>query len=224
MEDGAPALIHIVEDHTSTRTALARLLRAFGYVVIEYASALEFQRRPRTAGPECALMDVQLPGLSGLELQQALADTGDPMPVVFLTGHADIPMSVQAMKLGAVDFLTKPADQSALLQAVRRALARSSGEREGRARLQELRARFATLTPREREVFAQVVTGKLNKQIAYDLGTVERTIKAHRHQVMEKMQANSLADLVRMADALELAGLEKEVVRVATQLDSGGHQ
>jgi FixJ family two-component response regulator len=204
MSDSVVERIHIVEDHASTRSALARLLRAFGYDVVEYASALEFQRRPRSAGTECALIDVQLPGVTGLELQQALAASGDPTPVVFLTGHGDISMSVQAMRLGAVDFLTKPADQGALLQAVGRALARSRGQREEQARLQELHARYDTLTAREREVFAQVVTGKLNKQIAFDLGTVERTIKAHRHNVMEKMQANSVADLVRMADALGL--------------------
>ena len=203
MTESGPALIHIVEDHASTRASLARLLRAFGYEVAEYASALEFQRRNRGARAECAVLDVQLPGVSGIELQEALAAAHDPTPVVFLTGHGDISMSVQAMKLGAVDFLTKPPDQAALLRAVGRALARSSGEREERARLQDLRARFATLTVRESEVFAHVVTGKLNKQIAFELGTAERTIKAHRHKVMEKMRANSVADLVRMADALD---------------------
>lgn len=202
--DGFQALVHIVEDHDSTRTSLARLLRAVGYDVVEYASAAEFQRRPRGARAECAVIDVQLPGLTGLELQQALAAAHDPTPVVFLTGHGDISMSVQAMRLGAVDFLTKPVDQGALLQAIGWALARSNGEREERERVEELRARYTRLTARERQVFTQVVAGKLNKQIAFELGTAERTIKAHRHKVMEKMQANSIADLVRMAGTLEL--------------------
>ncbi len=202
--DSTPALVHIVEDHDGTRASLARLLRAFGYDVAEYASALEFQRRPRSTRPECAVVDVRLPGLTGLELQRALADSSETTPLVFLTAHGDIPMSVQAMKLGAVDFLTKPADQGALLQAIGRAVARSTSERERQARLQELRARYDTLTGREREVFAHVVAGKLNKQIAFDLGTAERTIKAHRHQVMDKMRAGSLADLVGMAHVLQL--------------------
>lgn len=213
MNERVPAVVHIVEDHDSTRSALARLLRAFGYDVVEYASAKEFQGRPRSPVAECAVIDVQLPGLTGLELQQALAAAHDPTPVVFLTGHGNISMSVQAMKLGAVDFLTKPPDQGALLQAVGRALALSSGERLKRARLQELHERYATLTSREREVFAHVVTGMLNKQIAFELGTAERTIKAHRQKVMEKMQANSVADLVRMADALNTSLAQDAALR-----------
>lgn len=203
MAERIPALVHIVEDHHSTRSSLARLLRVVGYEVAEYASAADFQRRPPSAGIECAVVDVQLPGLTGLELQRALAASSDPTPIVFLTAHGDIAMSVQAMKSGAIDFLTKPADQEALLQAVARGLAQSREGRQEQARLQEVRDRYATLTTRERQVFAEVVTGKLNKQIAFDLGTAERTIKAHRHKVMEKMKANSVADLFRMAYVLE---------------------
>jgi FixJ family two-component response regulator len=204
MSDDATLVVHLVEDDASTRSALARLLRGVGYDVVEYSSALEFQRRPRIPRTECVLIDVQLPGLTGLDLQQALTDSHDPTPVVFLTGHGDISMSVQAMKSGAVDFLTKPADQSAVLQAIGRALARSRGTRDLVALLEELRTRYATLTSRERQVLTHVVTGKLNKQIAAEIGTTERTVKAHRQKVMEKMHAKSIADLVRMAHALDL--------------------
>lgn len=202
--DTGLSLVHVVEDDDSTRSALARLLRQVGYEVAEYPSADDFQRRSPTTRPECAVVDVQLPGVTGLDLQRRLSETHDPTPIVFLTGYGDISMSVRAMKSGAVDFLTKPADTGALLQAIGRALAHSSGAREEHTRLQELRSRYATLTPRERQVLDHVVTGKLNKQIAADIGTAERTVKAHRHKVMEKMQANSVADLVRMAQALEL--------------------
>jgi FixJ family two-component response regulator len=206
MNPDALSLVHLVEDDESTRSALARLLRGIGYKVAEYPSAAEFQRRPPSNGPECAIVDVQLPGLTGLGLQQALRASHDATPIVFLTGHGDVSMSVQAMKSGAIDFLTKPADHSALVQAVGRALAQSIGAREEQERLAELRTRYAILTPREREVLGHVVSGKLNRQIALDIGTVERTVKAHRQKVMEKMQANSLADLVRMAHALGLFG------------------
>ena len=211
------SLVHVVEDDASSRSALAGLLRQIGYEVLEYASAVEFERRPRTARPECAVVDVQLPGLTGLDLQQALTASQDPMPIVFLTGHGDIPMSVQAMKAGAVDFLTKPLDHGALLQAVGRALARSSWAREEHSRLMELQARRDRLTPRERQVFGHVVSGKLNKQIAAEIGTAERTVKAHRHKVMEKMQANSVADLVRMAQVLELFSENSEGLSTSTR-------
>ena len=204
MNDSSPSLVHVVEDDDSSRSAIARLLRELGYEVVEYQTAMEFSSRPRSPRTECALVDVQLPGITGLDLQQALAESHDPTPIVFLTGYGDISMSVQAMKLGAVDFLTKPPDQSALVQAIGRAIARSGEAREEQARVTLLRARYITLTPRERQVLAQVISGKLNKQIAADIGTAERTVKAHRHKVMEKMQANSVADLVRMAHALEL--------------------
>ena len=204
MNNDVPLLVHVVDDDESTRSALGRLLRGVGYEVVEHASAADFQQRPRTERTECAVIDVQLPGVTGLDLQQVLADSHDPIPIVFLTGHGDISMSVQAMKSGAIDFLTKPADPRALLQAVGRALAQSRGTREQAARLQDLRTRFARLTSREREVFAYVVSGKLNKLIAAEIGTTERTVKAHCQQVMEKMEANSVADLVHMAHALQL--------------------
>jgi len=205
MTEGSALLVHVVDDDESMRSALARLLRAAGYEVRVYASAADFLRRTPGMGPECALLDVRLRGPTGLDLQEGLLATDDPMPIVFLTGHGDIPMSVRAMKSGAVDFLTKPADHGALLQAVARALARSAELREKREEVRRLRERFNRLTSREREVFAHVVSGQLNKQVAFDLGTAERTIKAHRHNVMEKMQAHSVADLVRMAQALELS-------------------
>ena len=204
MNEDLPSIVHIVEDDASVRSALVRLLRTIGYDVAEYPSAAKFLRRQRHERTECVLVDVQLPDLTGLELQQALAAEGDRVPVVFLTAHGDISMSVQAMKLGAVDFLTKPVDHVALLQAVGGALAKNRDAREDVARLQEMQARYATLTPREREVFAHVVAGMLNKQIAAAIGAAERTVKAHRHEVMKKMRATSLADLIRMAYALNL--------------------
>ena len=204
MNDDVPSIVHIVEDDASARSALVRLLRTIGYDVAEYPSAGEFLRRQRPERTECVLIDVQLPDMTGLELQRTLADAADRIPVVFLTARGDISMSVQAMKLGAVDFLTKPVDHVALLQAVGGALARNRDAREDVARLQEMQTRYATLTPREREVLSHVVAGELNKQIAANIGAAERTVKAHRHEVMKKMQAGSLADLIRMAYALNL--------------------
>lgn len=150
------------------------------------------------------MLDVQLPEQTGLEIQKSLAASNDPIPIVFLTGHGDIPMSVQAMKSGAFDFLTKPASYGALVESVARALSHSVEAREEGERRRQLRERYDTLTPREREVFAHVVSGQLNKQIAFDLGAAERTIKAHRHNVMQKLQAQSVADLVRIAQLLSL--------------------
>jgi FixJ family two-component response regulator len=184
-----------------------RLLQAAGYEVRGYASAGEFLlgRTDRDA-PGCVVLDVRMPGPSGLDLQEALARLEVPVPIVFLTGHGDIPTSVRAMKAGAVDFLTKPVSREALLAAVRSALGRDAETRAARARLHAWRSRYSSLTPREREVFAGVVAGKLNKQIAAELGTAERTIKAHRAQVMEKMQVASLAELVHVAEQLQSAG------------------
>jgi FixJ family two-component response regulator len=202
MTERAP-IVHVVDDDDSVRTAVVRLLQAAGYEARGYASAGEFLlgRSDRNA-PGCAVLDVRMPGPSGLDLQEALARLEAPLPIVFLTGHGDIPMSVRAMKAGAVDFLTKPVSREALLGAVRTALARDAETRAARARVHALRARYERLTPREREVFTGVVAGKLNKQIAADLGTAERTIKAHRAQVMEKMQVASVAELVHIADQL----------------------
>jgi FixJ family two-component response regulator len=209
MNPEAPSLVHVVEDDDSTRLALVRLLRGIGYEVAEYRSAAEFfQRRVRASRSECVIVDVQMPDFTGLDLQQVLVASGDPTPIVFLTGHGDISMSVQAMKSGAIDFLTKPADPAVLIQAIGRAVARSKGAHEEQARIAELRTRYGTLTARERQVFTHVVSGKLNKQIASEIGTAERTVKAHRQKVMQKMQANSLAELVHMAHALGLVSEE----------------
>jgi FixJ family two-component response regulator len=197
-------LVHVVEDDESMRAGLVRLLRAAGYDVLAYASPAAFQGRARESRPECALLEVKLPGQTGLDLQKALAASDDPIPVIFLSGHGDIPMSVEAMKSGAIDFLTKPANLEALVPAIEQALARCARLREARDHRRELLARYSTLTPREREVFAHVVRGQLNKQIAFDLQTAERTVKAHRHNVMQKLEAGSVADLVRIAHTLEL--------------------
>jgi RNA polymerase sigma factor (sigma-70 family) len=201
---GSPTVVHVVDDDRSLRTAVTRLLQAAGYEVRAYASAGDFLMRERTAGPACVILDVRMPGPSGLDLQQALEAQEDALPVVFLTGHGDIPMSVRAMRAGAVDFLTKPVKRDALLTAVRAALAQHDQRRAGRERRQHLRACFDTLTPREREVFERVVAGMLNKQIAADLGCSIRTVKIHRARTMAKMQVDSLADLVRAAEMLRM--------------------
>ncbi|WP_413990437.1 response regulator transcription factor [Labrys okinawensis] len=178
-------------------------MRTFGYDVELYRSAGEFlKRRPDNNIPSCILLDAQMPGLSGPELQERLAKLGSTLPIVFLTGHGDIAMSVRAIKAGAEDFLTKPVPKDALLNAINHAMGTFSAVREREAQLRLLRVRVGTLTPREKEVYELVVQGKLNKQIAYELGTTERTIKAHRHKVMEKMQVRSLAELVSIAERL----------------------
>jgi FixJ family two-component response regulator len=196
------SIIRVVDDDASFRNAISRLLRAGGYTVQTFASATEFLQSARTDIPGCVLLDLHMPGPSGLDLQEALAKAEQPMPIIFLTGYGDIPTSVHAMREGAEDFLTKPVKQEVLLPAIERALARDAQERTARARQREWRARYDTLTPREREVMTLVVSGKLNKQIAGDLGTAERTVKAHRAQVMEKMQVTSLAELVRVSEHL----------------------
>jgi FixJ family two-component response regulator len=197
-----PPVIHVVDDDPSFRRAIARLLRASGYHVVVYESATKFMERPPSAARGCILLDVQMPGLSGLALQDRLAKLGHTLPIVFLTGYGDIPMSVRATKAGAEDFLSKPISKATLLEAIQRALWRSEAEGEQRDRLSALRALVTTLTPRESEVFALVVRGKLNKQIAHELRTSERTIKAHRHNVMSKLHVRSVAELVSMANRL----------------------
>jgi FixJ family two-component response regulator len=196
------AVIHIVDDDLSVRTAVGRVLRASGYDVSPYESADQFLENMPTAARGCILLDVQMPGLNGPQAQEALRIMGFELPIIFLTGHGDIPASVRAIKAGADDFLSKPATKKVLLETIERALKRYDGAHERHVRLSAHRQCFSTLTPRERQVFALVVRGKLNKQIAYELGTSERTIKAHRHSIMEKFKVKSLAKLVSVADAL----------------------
>jgi FixJ family two-component response regulator len=200
------AVVHVVDDDSSVRTALARLIGTAGFDARCYASAAEFLVAERGSEPACIVLDVGLPGLSGLDLHAALLRTGDRTPVVFLTGRGSIAMGVNAMKTGAVDFLTKPVKREALMAALDAALARDVDRRLRSGELSRVRERFARLTPREREVFSRVTQGKLNKQIADELGTSVRTIKAHRAQVMTKMEVRSVADLVGMAAALRADG------------------
>lgn len=197
-----PPLIHVVDDDNSLRTALLRLLDAAGFEARGYASTGEFLLRPPPDRPGCVILDLRLPGPSGLELQEALRDHGILLPVVFLTGHADVASSVRALKAGAVDFLTKPVDREILFEALGRALELDAMNRTTRAEAEELRVRFASLTPRERQVFDEIAAGKLNKQIASDLGVAERTVKLHRARAMEKLGVQSAAELGRLAERL----------------------
>jgi FixJ family two-component response regulator len=198
----AEALVFVVDDDVPMRESLKNLIRSVGLRVEVFASAQEFLRSTRPDVPGCLVLDVRLPGLSGLDLQQRLAEIDLDIPIIFITGHGDIPMTVQAMKGGAVGFLTKPFRDQELLDAIQQALARDRQAREQRARNETLRRRYGALTPRERDVMARVVAGLLNKQIAAELGTSEAAVKVHRQHVMAKMGAGSLAALVRMADQL----------------------
>jgi FixJ family two-component response regulator len=190
--------VFVVDDDASVRGALARLLHSAGYQTETFASAEGFLAQSRFDAPGCILLDVRMPGLNGLELQQALTAADRQLPIVFITGHGDVPMSVRAMKAGAEDFLPKPFDDEELLKAVAQALNKSQREQNERTEVAEIRKRLSSLTPREREVLCHVVAGQLNKQIAADLSIAEKTIKVHRARVMEKMGASSLAGLVAM--------------------------
>lgn len=201
----AKPTVFVVDDEPAVLTAVSRLLRSAGMRVAAFASPEEFLKEHDPAVPGCLVLDVAMPGLNGLELQQTLAAGGAAWPIIFLTGRADIPMSVRAMKQGAVDFLCKPVDDDTLLTTVRGAMKKDRVNRQARAEQAEVRQRLATLTPREREVLVHVVSGQLNKQIAGDLGTVEKTIKVHRARVMEKMKAQSLAELVTLAQRAGVA-------------------
>jgi RNA polymerase sigma factor (sigma-70 family) len=200
-----PTLVHIVDDDTSFRTTTGRLLRVCGYEVAMYESAEQLlERMPDDVDASCILLDVKIPGLSGPELQDRLAELGSTLPIVFLTGHGDVPTTVRAIKAGAEDFLTKPVPKDKLIDAIERAVARSRVMREKSDQFTALRTLIDTLTPREREVFEHVARGKMNKQIARELGTTERTIKAHRQKVMEKLRAESLAEVVLIAERFRI--------------------
>lgn len=198
----AGSMVFVVEDDASMRESLKNLIRSVGLNIEAFASAQEFLGSAHPDVPGCLVLDVRLPGLSGLELQKRMSETDMEIPIIFITGHGDIPMTVQAMKGGAVEFLTKPFRDQEILDAIHQALERDRRSRDQRAKVEKLRSRYHSLTPRESEVMALVVTGLLNKQIAGELGTSEASVKVHRQHLMEKMRAGSLADLVRMADRL----------------------
>jgi FixJ family two-component response regulator len=197
--------VYLVDDDAGVRKGLSRLLRARGYDVQPYSSPQEFLEQHDPAAPGCAVLDVAMPGLDGLGLQQALTTGGSHRPVIFITGKGDVPTSVRAMKAGALDFLTKPIKEAALLEAILRAKERDAEHRLISSELDSIQAKINTLTPREREVLVHVVAGRLNKQIAGDLGTVEKTIKVHRSRMMEKLGVRSVADLVRLAEKARIS-------------------
>ena len=208
MPHAAP-IVFVVDDDVSVRESLELLIRCEGWQPETFASAQEFLARPRVLAPSCMILDVSLPGLNGLDLQKRIAVDRIEMPILFITGHGDVPMTVQAMKAGAVEFLTKPFSDEVLLNAIRYALERSRTALDNEARMRTLRDRYASLSGREREVMALVVAGLMNKQVGSDLGISEITVKAHRGRVMQKMEADSLADLVNMAARLSVASAHK---------------
>jgi FixJ family two-component response regulator len=196
------AIVFVVDDDPSVREALARLIRSAGLRVEAFVSAEEFLNRPPADAPSCLVLDVRLPDLSGLDLQRRMVEANNEIPIVFITGHGDIPTTVRAMKAGAVEFLTKPLVEGDVLESIRHAIAIDRAVRDQHAESAELRTRYASLTPREQEVMEWVVSGLLNKQIAGELGISEETVKVHRGHVMRKTEADSLADLVRMSERL----------------------
>jgi FixJ family two-component response regulator len=204
----ADSVVFIIDDDPLYRASAERLIRSVGFNVQGFDSARDFLSSRRPDVPSCLVLDVRLPGLSGLDLQRELAEAGVHIPIIFVTGHGDIPMSVQAMKAGAVEFLTKPFRDQVLLDAIRQAIGRDQLARRQHARDLDFRRRYESLGPREREVFKCVVSGMLNKQIADELGATERTIKFHRGHIMQKMQVKSVAELVRIAEALGIAAKE----------------
>jgi len=196
------AIVFVVDDDSSVCTSLKRLLKSAGWDVATFASAREFLDYNHPEKPSCVILDIRLPDLSGLDLQDQMAAAGLSMPIIFITGHGTVPMSVRAMKAGAVDFLEKPFDQKILFDAVKKAVEKDTKAREDRAIKSEVKSLYETLSPREREVFSWVITGMLNKQIAAELGIAEKTVKVHRAQVMRKMQVVSVAEMVRLAELL----------------------
>ena len=203
MTEAQPSVV-VIDDDPDIREALRNLLRSVGLQGRAFASVPEFLKSGRPEGPTCLVLDVRLPGRSGLDFQRELSAANIDLPIIFITAHADVPMSVQAMKGGAIEFLTKPVRDQDLLDAIQLGLERDRARREGERALAALRERFETLTPREREVMTEVLKGRLNKQIAGDIGVSEVTVKAHRGQVMRKMKASSVLDLARMAEKLKL--------------------
>jgi FixJ family two-component response regulator len=202
-------IVWVVDDDVSLREALGSLIRSAGLRVETFASAQEFLARSQVDTPNCLVLDVQLPALSGLDLQKRMAEVNLEIPIVFITGHGNIPMSVRAMKAGAVEFLTKPLADRDLLEAIQQAISRDRVARQQKAKMRQLQDRYQSLTPREREVMERVVSGLLNKQVAAELGTTEFTVKVHRGRVMRKMQCNSFADLVRMSEMLGVRRVKK---------------
>jgi len=198
-----PPIVFVVDDDASVRESLKNLIRSVGLHVELFGSATEFLETQRPDAPSCLVLDVRLPGISGLDLQRRLADANVHVPIIIITGHGDIPMSVRAMKAGAIEFLTKPFRDQDLLDAIQVALERSRTRRQREAEIAVLRVRFESLSPRERDVVTKVVSGMLNKQIADEIGIAENTVKVHRSRAMEKMQAQSLADLVKMVERLD---------------------